>query len=187
MQQIPKEKFRFVQRNAQISDERLQTKTVGYLGDAWNRFRTNKSAVVAFVLIMILLLYALIVPVFSHYTVGFRDGYYKMALPKSEFFARYGFWDGGKNEHGATFYNLRSDSYNSVGFVFANLSESEYQKLMAYQEESGIQVFYPLPATLNKHFVRATDGANFWYVLQDESQGTSGAPKLDENGRAPTL
>ena len=214
MNHIPKEKFNFVQRDAQISDEKLQTKTVGYLGDAWNRFRTNKSAVVAFILIMILLLYALIVPVFSHYTVGFRDGYYKMVLPKSNFFSQYGFWDGGKKEqqseagylylnaigqengksaimkiydsfqdaNGATFYNLRTDSYNSVGYVFANLSESEYKNLMAYQEDSGIQVFYPLPATLNKHFVRANDGANFWYVLKDESQGTTGEPKLDENG-----
>ena len=59
MNHIPKEKFNFVQRDAQISDEKLQTKTVGYLGDAWNRFRTNKSAVVAFILIMILLKTAL--------------------------------------------------------------------------------------------------------------------------------
>ncbi len=211
---IPKEKFAFVQRDEQIHDEKLQTKAIGYLGDAWNRFRTNKSAVVAFVLIMILLIFALVVPVISHYNVAFRDGYYKLSLPRSEAFAFLG-WDGGKNEQqseagylylnaigqetgesaimkvydsfvdatGATFYRVRSDSYASVGFVFVNLSDAEYQALLNYQDSTGIQVMYPLQKTLNKHFVRANDGANFWYVLESEAQGTSGAPKLDENGR----
>ena len=62
IRKIPKEKFQFVQRGDRIHDEKLQTKAVGYLGDAWNRFRTNKSAVVAFILILVLLLFALIVP-----------------------------------------------------------------------------------------------------------------------------
>ena len=211
---IPKEKFAFVQRSEDLHDEKLQTKAIGYLGDAWIRFRTNKSAVVAFVLIMILTLFALIVPVVSHYSVAFRDGYYKLVLPKNELLAPTGLWDGGKNEQqseagylylnaigqenghsavmkvydsfqdatGATFYNIRSDSYRSVGFVFVNLSEAEYKALMAYQDEKGIQVMYPLQQTMNKHFVRANDGANFWYLLQDESQGTTGMPKLDEEG-----
>ena len=210
---IPKEKFVFVQRDEQIHDEKLQTKAIGYLGDAWIRFRRNKSAVVAFVLIMILLVFALVVPVISHYSVAFRDGYYKLSLPRSEFFSSLG-WDGGKNEQqseagylylnaigqesgdsaimkvydsfqdstDATYYNVRSDSYSSVGYVFVNLSEAEYQALMQYQDSTGIQVMYPLQQTMNKHFVRGNDGANFWYQLQSEQQGTTGAPKLDENG-----
>ena len=52
IREIPKEKFSFVQREDRIHDERLQTKAVGYLGDAWNRFRRNRSAVVAFILIV---------------------------------------------------------------------------------------------------------------------------------------
>ncbi len=214
IREIPKEKFQFVQRGDRIHDEKLQTKAVGYLGDAWNRFRTNKSAVVAFILILVLLLFALIVPVVSHYTITFRDGYYKTALPKADWFKNSGFWDGGKREQqntagylylnaigqengkpaiikiydsfvdstGETFYSLRVDSYSSVGYVYVNLSEAEYKALMQYQDESGIQVCYPLAATQNKHFVRGNDGANFWYKLVDESQGNSGAPKLDENG-----
>ena len=54
---IPQEKFAFVQRDERIHDERLQTKAVGYLGDAWNRFRKNKSSVVAAVIILILFMY----------------------------------------------------------------------------------------------------------------------------------
>ncbi len=211
---IPKEKFQFINRSEDIHDEKLQTKAIGYLGDAWIRFRTNKSAVVAFILIMILFLFALIVPVVSHYTVGFRDGYYKMVLPRNSLFVGTGFWDGGKNEQqseagylylnsigtengksavmkvydsfqdatGATFYHIRTDSYNSVGYVYVNLSENGYKALMQYQDETGIQVMFPLQKTMNKHFVRANDGANFWYLLEDESQGTTGAPKLDDAG-----
>ncbi|MBQ8136195.1 MAG: hypothetical protein IJ174_02065, partial [Clostridia bacterium] len=214
MTSIPKEKFAFVQKDARIHDERLQTKPVSYLGDAWNRFRTNKSAVVAFVLILLLLLFALIVPPTSNYTVSFRDGYYKTVLPKCELFQNSGFWDGGKRERqssagyeylnsigqengksaimkiyssepdatGETYYDLRMDTYNMVGYVYVNLSEAEYRELLAYQEEKGIQVCYPLPATLSKHFVRGNDGANFWYKLKDETQGSAGGAVLDENG-----
>lgn len=211
---IPKEKFAFVQKEERIHDEKLKTKSISYFGDAWIRFRTNKSAVIAFSLIMLLLLFAVIVPFVSNYTVAFRDGYYKTVLPKCSWFAGTGFWDGGRNEKqseagyqylnaigqesgdsaimsvkesfqdstGAVYYNLRVDTYNMVGYVYVNLSEAEYKDLMAYQDETGIQVIYPLAATQSKHFVLGNDGANFWYKLQDEAQGSAGAAVLDENG-----
>ena len=210
----PKEKFAFVQKEERIHDEKLKTKSISYFGDAWIRFRTNKSAVIAFSLIMLLLLFAIIVPFVSNYTVAFRDGYYKTVLPKCSWFAGTGFWDGGRNEKqseagyqylnaigqesgdsaimsvkesfqdstGAVYYNLRVDTYNMVGYVYVNLSEAEYKDLMAYQDETGIQVIYPLAATQSKHFVLGNDGANFWYKLQDEAQGSAGAAVLDENG-----
>lgn len=211
---IPKEKFAFVQKDAKIHDEKLQTKSISYMADAWHRFRTNKSAVVAFVLIVALLIFAIVVPFVSNYDVAFRDGYYKTVLPKCSLFEGTGFWDGGKNEKqsqagyeylnaigqetgeqvimkvqksftdstGQTYYNLRVDSYASVGFTYVNLSEQEYQALMDYQNETGIQIVYPLAATQNKHFVLGNDGANFWYKLQDESQGSAGGAIFDENG-----
>lgn len=211
---IPKEKFAFVQKEERIHDEKLKTKSISYFGDAWIRFRTNKSAVIAFSLIVLLLLFAVIVPFVSNYTVAFRDGYYKTVLPKCSWFAGTGFWDGGRNEKqseagyqylnaigqesgdsaimsvkesfqdstGAVYYNLRVDTYNMVGYVYVNLSEAEYKDLMAYQDETGIQVIYPLAATQSKHFVLGNDGANFWYKLQDEVQGSAGAAVLDENG-----
>ena len=211
---LPKEKFTLVQRDERIHDERLQTKPVSYLGDAWNRFRTNKSAVVAFILILLLLIFALVVPVISNYTVGFRDGYYKTVLPRNEWFKDSGFWDGGKRERqssagyaylnsigqengksavmkiysqqedstGETYYDVRMDTYNMVGYVYVNLSDVEYRALLDYQDKTGIQVCYPLPVTMNKHFVRGNDGANFWYKLQDESQGSAGGAVFDENG-----
>lgn len=84
---LPKDKFVFAQREGKIADKKLDTKPVGYLRDAWRRFKKNKSSVAAAIIILILFLYAFIVPIASPYKVSDRDGYYKMVLPKSELFA----------------------------------------------------------------------------------------------------
>lgn len=96
--EIPAEKFRLIRQDEKIHDEKIQTKPIGYFKDAWLRFVRNKSAVVAFTLIVILVLFAIIVPFISQYDVSFRSGYYKTIQPKSRMFAGLGFWDGGRNE-----------------------------------------------------------------------------------------
>ena len=214
LRDIPAEKFRFIRSDERIRDEKLKTRPIGYFKDAWLRFRRDRSAVVAFVLIMILLLFSLIVPFFSHYDVSFRDGYYKTMLPRLGIFAGTGFWDGTQRQrenaagrdylyaigletgrpavvrelgrmtdgNGVEFYDLRVDSYARVGFVFMNMSKAEYQKLMDYQNATGIQVIYPMTATAGTNFVIGNGGANFWYKLQDERQSSAGLAVKDENG-----
>ena len=213
---IPKEKFAFVQKDERLHDKRPETKPVGYFKDAWRRFRKNKSAVAAFTLIMILALFAVIVPFVSNYTVTFRDGFYTNVLPRNSLFVSAGipFWDGGKRSRetkdgyeylraigqetgrdvvtkvygessdgrGNTYYDLRLDSYARVGFVYVNLSAAEYDALLKYQAEKGVQIAYPIPQTHNKTFVLGNNGANFWYQLKDTSQGSAGGAVLDENG-----
>lgn len=94
--QIPKEKLEFVQRDKNIHDEKFTTKPVGYLLDAWYRFRKNKSSVVAAIVILILMIYAILVPIFSNYGFLFMDPYYSYALPKCNALAKFGIWDGCK-------------------------------------------------------------------------------------------
>ena len=48
--------FEFVQLDDTIYDTRFETKPVGYLKDAWNRFKKNKASVVAAIIILILFL-----------------------------------------------------------------------------------------------------------------------------------
>lgn len=91
--QIPAEKFAFAQQNERIHDKKIASKPVGYFKDAWRRFKKNKSAVIAFVLIMILVLFSVLVPIFSPYTVKFRDDYFQKTLPRFSLFAWLG-WDG---------------------------------------------------------------------------------------------
>jgi oligopeptide transport system permease protein len=65
----------------------------GYAADAWGRFRKNRSSVVAGVIILALLLFAIFTPMLSPYDVSTRDGYYKNVLPKFRPLAFLG-WDG---------------------------------------------------------------------------------------------
>ena len=95
-QNIPKEKFQFANQGEKLHDQKLSTKPIGYFKDAWIRFRKNKSSVIASFIIIILVIFAIVVPMVSNYTIADRDGYYATVLPRSKFFAKFGIWDGTK-------------------------------------------------------------------------------------------
>ncbi|HHT08425.1 MAG: ABC transporter permease [Christensenellales bacterium] len=214
MTNFPKEKFQFAQKDERLHDVKFETKAIGYFKDAWMRFRKNKSAVVAAVFIVLLLLFAIIVPFVSNYDVQFRDGYYRTVLPKSKTFAQFGFWDGSKTHResqagydyfraigvetgrevvkkitdetkdaaGITYYTLKVDSYAKVGFVYVNLTADGFQKLQEYQNETGIQVIYPLQESYRVNYVMGNMGANLWYKLADPRSTSDGRALFDENG-----
>lgn len=217
---IPAEKFQFVQQDRAIHDERIKTKPIGYFKDAWLRFVRNKSAVVAFVLIMILILFAVIVPFISRYDSSTQFKYYEKMRPKNEWFAGTGFWDGSSRQNmnqdsydatraigvetgrniitkefreyvdaqGITYHDVRVDSYYKIGYSYENLTQEKYEALMRYQDETGIQVIYPLPRNYDTQYTSGNGGANYWYKLQDEEEKgkvireSKGAPLLDKNG-----
>jgi hypothetical protein len=58
-----------------------QTPPRSSLADAMHRFAKNKASVTAVIIIGFLLLFSLLTPLFSHYTVGFRDGFYRTMPP----------------------------------------------------------------------------------------------------------
>ena len=93
---IPKEKFAPAKNRDIGHDKKLETKPVGYFKDAWMRFRKNKGSVVAFGIIVFLLLFAIIVPMISPYTVAYEDLYFRYNYPRNEFCVQMGwdFWDG---------------------------------------------------------------------------------------------
>ena len=97
---IPAEKFKFVQQDQKIYDQKFDTKPVGYLADAFRRFRKNKSSVFGGIVILLLILFAIFVPVFSRYEISDRDGYYAYCLPRNELFMSMGidFWNGYKTD-----------------------------------------------------------------------------------------
>ena len=212
---IPKEKFRLVNEGERISDKKFDTKAIGSFMDAMQRFKRNKSSVAAAFIILALFLFAMIVPAVSNYSVTFRDGYYKMVLPKSELFSFLG-WDGCKVQQetqagyeylsaigmeaghsavkevkstfvdevsGKTYYKLYVDSYAKVGFVYVDLTKDQYEALKTYQNETGIQVIYPINNNYNTTFVSSVNGANLWYQLENDGPNTNGiSAHHDENG-----
>ena len=53
---IPEEKFAFVNRDEKLTDTKFVDKPVGYLKDAWIRFCKNKGSIVAAIIIAIILI-----------------------------------------------------------------------------------------------------------------------------------
>lgn len=104
---ISTDKFVFHSTDGNLHDNKLETKPVSYFRDALNRFTKNKASIVAFVIIVILVLFAVVAPILSPYTVAYHDGYYKFVLPRNPLFYNLGihFWDGGteKEVNKATF------------------------------------------------------------------------------------
>lgn len=79
---LPKDKFVFASSEGRLHDKELVTKPVSYFRDAWNRFKRNKASIAATIVIAFLVLYALIVPFISPYTVSYSDEYYRYTAPK---------------------------------------------------------------------------------------------------------
>ncbi|MCI9337691.1 MAG: ABC transporter permease [Lachnospiraceae bacterium] len=95
-ERIPAEKFAFVQENERLHDKELQTKARSFFADAMIRFGKNKSSVIAAWILLFLVLYAVLVPVFSQYTADDKDPMYVNYPPFNPFFSQFGFLNGAK-------------------------------------------------------------------------------------------
>jgi oligopeptide transport system permease protein len=121
---ISKDKFELANRT-DMHDQKFDTKAVGYFADAWSRFRKNKSSVVAAWIILLLVLYSIVGPYFCNKT--YTDSYakdnvvmrYQYLLPKIKFLEGTGIWDGTQVK---------------------DVSQNQYYRLLAAQEETGNQV-----------------------------------------------
>ncbi len=71
------------------------------------------------------------------------------------------------------------ENYLEVGFVYKSIEQSEYRQIAAWQEETGIQVLYPLVAN-NEYNMDASD-ANYWY------KSKKGLPIRTVKGKAKTV
>ena len=70
---IPQEKFEFAQLDAKIHDTKFETKARGYFADAFIRFKKNKSSVVAAIIIIFLVIFAILAPIISPYSINQKD------------------------------------------------------------------------------------------------------------------
>ncbi len=100
---IPADKFQFVSDGSRLHDQKMDTKQIGYFRDAFNRFCKNKASVTAAIIILLLVLYAVFVPMFcqTNYTLSHNDTaylYYTKLTPKFPLVAdlNLGIWDGTK-------------------------------------------------------------------------------------------
>ena len=91
---IPQEKFRFVESGRLAHEAKLDTKPHSYMYDAFLRFCKNKGSVVAAIIIIIMVLFAIITPFCTPYKVSYNDVNFQFALPKLHLFENTDFWDG---------------------------------------------------------------------------------------------
>ncbi len=97
---IPADKFKFVGGQHLIHDVKFDTKARSYMADAFSRFCKNKGSVVASIVIIVLVLFAIVAPFCTQYTVAYEDITFKFALPKLHLFENTNFWDGCSNKTG---------------------------------------------------------------------------------------
>lgn len=233
---IPQELFAFAHDGDRITDKKFDDKPISYFKDAWIRFRKNKASVAATIIIICIILYSFLLPLFAtNYDSTFMDPYYAKKGPRNEFLAKFGIATGGvtrdfaekglikavaigmaaEDKDGAGDVTLEEglaskyqpiikgdigksritkdakkqdkevwttdiDVYLEVGFLYRNIEQSEYAKIVEWQEETGIQVLYPLVED-NEWNVDATD-ANNWYKSKKSTP-----VRVDEDGNATNI
>lgn len=143
---IPKEKFRFADPNRITGDKKFDTKQMSYARDVFRRFCKNKSSVVAAIIICILVLFAILVPIFceTNYSKSLTDTTYlkySYLLPECSIFEGTGFWDGTREE---------------------TVNEHKFNMLNALEAETG----YPAIAAILRDKYVASD-ANYYDVRVD--------------------
>lgn len=140
---ISSEKFVFRSTGENLHDTKLETKPVTYFRDALNRFARNKASIVATVIIAFLVLFAIIGPFCTPYTVAYEDASYAYVLPRNKMFRELGipFWDGGQNKE---------------------VNKATYEQYRAIQEETRREVIMTEPEiTLHEYMGKTSELYNF--------------------------
>lgn len=117
---IPKELFEFAQLDEVLHDKKMETKARGFFADALLRFKKNRSSVVAAWIIGFLILFAIISPITSPYTIKDKDVIYQNYPPYIE----------GMAEKGSSIFN--------GGKVLASQNEQSLDKWHAIGKETGM-------------------------------------------------
>lgn len=229
---IPPEKFEFVHSGERIADKKFEDKPIGYFKDAWIRFRKNHASVVATIIIICIVLFAFLTPIFNtRYNARFMDSYYAKKAPRALALRPYGIFDGGTSRTfsekglikaiaigvGAEDYDGRSvslgeglesyyqpmlkisdpiekragkkitltfngkiDTYLEVGFMYLSLEQAEYQRIVQWEKDNNLHVFYPLVEN-NSYNADAKD-ANNWYKTKKNVP-----VRINEKGKAEEL
>ncbi len=230
---IPKEKFSFVHAGERITDKKFEDKPIGSFKDAWIRFRKSRASVVAALIIIAIVLYSFLAPVFiTTHDASFMCGTYAKKPGRVTWLRSIGIATGGveRNNNEATFIKLQAigvaaetpngetmtlaegrdseyqpilkegdmytqdlpgkkvakyfpakvDTYLEVGFLYQSVEQAEYYRIVEWQEQTGLQVIYPLIE--NNEYTFDAEDANFWYKTN-----AKGMPVKIKNEQAKTM
>ncbi len=136
MKAIPPEKFTFVNMNERLTDTKFDDKPIGYMKDAWIRFRKNKASVIAAVIIILICLFSITAPLFTDHANNFMDVVYAKKGPRVT--ALYGLGiDGGVNGNYSEVGLIKAmgigagaENWDGHDVTMAEAMESEYQPII---------------------------------------------------------
>lgn len=115
--ELTEEDFTFVQKDETIYDAKLNTKPIGYLKDAWLRFKKNKASVVAAIIIMIIVAFGLFYPLTTSKKLSDVDTEYSFMRPKNSVLSKIGICDGLYKKKGTV--SSYAQSYGiGVGYLY---------------------------------------------------------------------
>lgn len=230
---IPQEKFAFVNEGERLHDKKLDDKPIGYLKDAWIRFRKSHAAVVAAVIILLIVLFSFAAPILvrSHDST-FMVSTYSKKPPRVKLLQELGMntgcasrdfsdksliknlaigvgaegWDGsvislkesmeskyqpileitdqritiGADKKESLSFTAMLENYLEVGFLYRTIEQSEYAKIVEWEQQTGLHVLYPL--INDNEFNLDSADANYWY------KSVKGTPvKTGANGKVKKL
>ncbi|MBQ0126088.1 MAG: ABC transporter permease [Clostridiales bacterium] len=133
---IPQEKFEFAQLDAVIHDKKLETKSRGYFADAFIRFKKNKSSVVAACIIAFLVIFAIVAPLVSPYTIKDTENVYVNFPPFIESFADSG---SGLFNGGVVYDSQNTAQLANFASIAKETGKDPLVKIMAEQEKTSIK------------------------------------------------
>lgn len=142
---LPKEKFEFVNNDERIHDAKFSDKPIGYFKDAWLRFRKNKASIVASIIIVFIILFAIIVPFFNKTETGTKlDIDFAKMGPYVPTLAEHGIANGAASRkpgyktlisYYATGIGATHSSNDPISFKDAVAAENKYQPVLSGLDE----------------------------------------------------
>ena len=149
-----KELFSFAGSGDRIHDAKFETKPIGYFKDAMIRFRKNKGSVFAFFVIMLLVLYAILVPIFTNEaTKTTNDSYYKKMGPRTTWGYNIGMNGGSEKEHNE--YMLLNYYSIGVGAEYSFNAETKEEHIPTFEE--GLKSYFQPVVDVSKKYKQDYD------------------------------
>lgn len=93
-QNIPKERFQFVQRDKKIYDQKIEGKPISYMQDVWMRFKKNRTNLVASSILLVLILCAIFMPALTGKEYVKLDEKIAFLPPRVPVLEKFGIMDG---------------------------------------------------------------------------------------------
>lgn len=122
---LTEDDFKFIQQDKKIKDKNFDTKPTTFFKDAMNRFKKNKSSVIASILIGLLILLSIFVPVVSPYNDYSGNVYISKMTPR---LLSNGTWWSGYRQYDDQPYNLLEDTYGTFNKDYITNATFDYTK-----------------------------------------------------------